>query len=267
MIRWQWLFNISIIFLTVVACSSQPNPAPVEEYRQLPSTKVGVHSVSPGDTLYSIAWRYDLDYKKLAQANGISTSYRIYPCQQLLLTDLDRRIERYKKIKNKKKALPTKPKKTHTEVVVSKPPVRLKKPSKSNNKPPGKKSNTNPSTWVWPANGRLGQTFNSNKGLNKGIDLHGKLGDSVLAAAAGDVVYSGNGLRGYGLLVIVKHSDKYLSAYAHNNQILVKEGDKVTQGQKIAELGSTGSDSVKLHFEIRYDGKPVDPLKLLPRKK
>lgn len=267
MIRRQWLFNISITFWFVVGCSSHPNPAPVEEYRQPPSTKVGVHTVSSGDTLYSIAWRYDLDYKKLALANGISRSYRIYPGQQLLLTDLDRRIERYQKIKNRKKAIPSKAKKTHTKAVVSKPPVRLKKASKSNKKTTKEKSNTNPSTWVWPAEGRLGQTFNSNKGLNKGIDLHGKLGDSVRAAAAGNVVYSGNGLRGYGLLVIVKHSEKYLSAYAHNNQILVKEGDKVTQGQKIAELGSTGSDRVKLHFEIRFNGKPVDPLTLLPRKK
>ncbi len=123
-----------------------------------------------------------------------------------------------------------------------------------------------PVAWVWPAKGRLTSGFKANGGLNKGIDLKGKLGEPVIAAAAGRVVYSGEGLRGYGKLVIVKHSDKYLSAYAHNRKLLVKEGNNVRKGQKIAEMGSTGTDSVKLHFEIRYDGKPINPLKHLPKR-
>ncbi|MBL8395764.1 MAG: peptidoglycan DD-metalloendopeptidase family protein [Candidatus Accumulibacter sp.] len=117
-------------------------------------------------------------------------------------------------------------------------------------------------SWLWPASGKLIGTFS--EGGNKGIDISGKAGDSVLAAAGGKVVYSGTGLRGYGKLVIVKHNNTYLTAYAHNQNVLVKEGQAVTRGQKIAEMGNTDADQVKLHFEIRRQGKPVDPLKHLP---
>ena len=102
--------------------------------------------------------------------------------------------------------------------------------------------------------------------MNKGIDLGGKLGEPVLAAAAGQVVYSGSGLRGYSKLLIVKHNETFLSAYAHNDRLLVKEGDFVKVGQRIADMGSSGTDRVKLHFEIRRDGTPVDPIKFLPRR-
>jgi lipoprotein NlpD len=109
-------------------------------------------------------------------------------------------------------------------------------------------------------------SFQGNNGLNKGIDLGGKLGEPVLAAASGQVVYSGSGLRGYGKLLIIKHNETFLSAYAHNDRLLVKEGDLVKVGQRIADMGSSGTDRVKLHFEIRRDGTPVDPLKFLPRR-
>ena len=108
--------------------------------------------------------------------------------------------------------------------------------------------------------------FRPNASFNKGIDIQGQMGESVKAASAGTVVYSGEGLRGYGRLVIIKHSDRYLSAYAHNSRLLVKEGASVKMGQAIARMGSSGTDSVKLHFEIRNDGKPVDPLKFLPKR-
>ncbi|MCM8610823.1 peptidoglycan DD-metalloendopeptidase family protein [Accumulibacter sp.] len=117
-------------------------------------------------------------------------------------------------------------------------------------------------SWMWPANGKLVATFS--EGGNKGIDIAGKAGDSVVAAGSGKVVYSGTGLRGYGKLVIVKHNNTFLTAYAHNQNVLVKEGQSVGKGQKIAEMGNTDADQVKLHFEIRRQGKPVDPLKLLP---
>ena len=117
-------------------------------------------------------------------------------------------------------------------------------------------------TWIWPAGGKLIGTFSENG--SKGIDIAGKAGDPVIAAGGGRVVYSGTGLRGYGKLVIIKHDATYLSAYAHNQNILVKEGQSVTQGQRIAEMGSTDADRVKLHFEVRRQGKPVDPLKHLP---
>ena len=115
--------------------------------------------------------------------------------------------------------------------------------------------------WVWPATGKILSSFSSN---SKGLKIGGHIGQSILATAAGEVVYSGNGLRGYGNLIIIKHNDALLSAYAHNSQLLVKEGEVVVQGQKIAEMGNTDADTPHLHFEIRRHGKPMDPLKFLP---
>ena len=116
--------------------------------------------------------------------------------------------------------------------------------------------------WIWPANGKTIGTFS--EAGSKGVDIAGKAGDPVIASSDGKVVYSGTGLRGYGKLVIIKHNNTYLSAYAHNQNILVKEGQSVSKGQKIAEMGNTDADQVKLHFEVRRQGKPVDPLKYLP---
>ena len=120
--------------------------------------------------------------------------------------------------------------------------------------------------WAWPASGTLIGRFASNGSLNKGIDIAGQLGQPVLAASGGTVVYAGSGLRGYGELVIIKHNETYVSAYGHNRRLLVREGQQVKVGQSIAEMGSTGTDRVKLHFEIRRQGKPVDPLQYLPRR-
>ena len=119
-------------------------------------------------------------------------------------------------------------------------------------------------SWLWPVSGKTIATFS--EGGNKGLDIAGKSGDPVIASAGGKVVYSGEGLRGYGKLVIIKHNATYLSAYAHNQTVLVKEGQSVSKGQKIAEMGSSGTDKVKLHFEVRRNGKPVDPLKYLPQR-
>jgi len=118
--------------------------------------------------------------------------------------------------------------------------------------------------WIWPANGKTLATFS--EGGSKGVDIAGKTGDPVIAAGDGKVVYSGTGLRGYGKLVIIKHNNTYLSAYAHNETILVKEGDSVTAGQKIALMGDSDADRVKLHFEIRRYGKPLNPLDYLPER-
>lgn len=116
--------------------------------------------------------------------------------------------------------------------------------------------------WMWPAEGKVLATFDEVK--NKGLDISGKLGQDVLAAGAGKVMYAGSGIRGYGNLVIIKHTGNLLSAYAHNKAILVKEGQSISKGQKIAEMGNSDSDTVKLHFEIRQQGKPVDPSRFLP---
>ncbi len=115
--------------------------------------------------------------------------------------------------------------------------------------------------WIWPTNGRLLSSFSAN---SKGLKISGQIGQAIVATAAGEVVYSGDGLRGYGNLIIIKHNDALLSAYAHNSKLLVKEGETVTQGQKIAEMGNTDTDTPQLHFEIRRHGKPVDPLEFLP---
>ena len=116
--------------------------------------------------------------------------------------------------------------------------------------------------FIWPASGQVLAGFDEAR--NKGLDIGGKAGDPVLAAADGRVVYSGAGLRGYGNLIILKHNNTYLTAYAHNQTLLVKEDQNVRKGQKIAEMGSTDADRVKLHFEIRRQGKPVDPSRFLP---
>ena len=115
---------------------------------------------------------------------------------------------------------------------------------------------------MWPASGSVIAGFN--EATNKGVDIAGKAGDPVVAAADGRVVYAGAGLRGYGHLVILKHNNTYLTAYAHNQKLLVKEDQNVKKGQKIAEMGNTDADRVKLHFEVRRQGKPVDPARYLP---
>jgi lipoprotein NlpD len=120
------------------------------------------------------------------------------------------------------------------------------------------------SRWRWPSRGKVVRTFAAN--VHKGIDIAGKRGDPVTSAAAGKVVYAGAGVTGYGSLIIVKHNDTYLSAYGHNERLLVSEGSVVNAGQQIATMGSSGTNSVKLHFELRRQGKPVDPLTLLPKR-
>jgi lipoprotein NlpD len=205
-----------------------------------------VHTVRRGETLYAIAWRYGTDFRSLARVNGIASPYTIYPGQRLRLRA------------SRKPA-------TETSARTSRP---AKKPSKPSNAAPGKRRGSAPAPspsvarWSWPAKGAVIGRFGGSGG--KGIDIGGRAGAPVKASAAGRVVYSGSGLRGYGKLIIIKHNERYLSAYAHNKKLHAKEGDKVQSGQRIAEMGQSDTDRIKLHFEIRRDGKPVDPLKHLP---
>jgi lipoprotein NlpD len=149
-------------------------------------------------------------------------------------------------------------------VVTTAPPV-AEPATTTPSTPPAPVADPNaPVVWAWPASGNMIGRFSDTDPDNKGIKLGGSEGDTVMAAADGEVVYTGNGLLRYGELVIIKHNERFLSAYAHNKVIAVKEGERVTRGQKIAELGSTGIDRDMLHFEIRLDGKPVDPLQYLP---
>lgn len=265
-VRTEWIlvpFNILIICL-LPACSAPANKAPVSEVAQPPGIWLKEHIVARGETLYSIAWRYNVDHRELAKANEISKDFKIYPGQRLSL-DLNQHTATAKQAPAPSPQLPVAPKSARAKT----PPEshRSENQTASTGKRITPKTGSAPAGWQWPAQGKILAPFRSNGGLNKGIDIGGKLGEPVLAAGRGDIVYSGSGLRGYGKLVIVKHSDKYLSAYAHNRKLLVKEGETVKAGQQIAEMGSSGADTVKLHFEIRYDGKPVNPLDYLPETK
>ncbi len=196
-----------------------------------------VHVVRPRETLSAIAWRYGLDYRSIARWNRIRSPYVIYPGQRLSLRG---------------------PQASPARAGVAK--------AGSDRRGSGNTATTPvPSGgWAWPARGRLIQGFG--KGDRGGIDIAGRRGQPVVAARDGRVVYTGSGLVGYGRLVIVKHSERLLTAYAHNDRVFVEEGQTVRAGQKIAEMGSTGAERVKLHFEVRRDGKPLNPLKYLPRR-
>lgn len=248
----------------LVGCSSNDYRAPVDSREQPPSQRITFHTVARGDTLYSIAWRYNLDVRTLAKANGIAESYVIYPGQRI---NLDTRSVAYTatpSLASGSSSSLTRP----STVPVKQEPVAA--PPRSNNRtaatatPPPPSVKAGELRWQWPVNGRITSRFAGPKALNKGIDIAAKKGEPVRAAEAGSVVYAGDGLRGYGNLLIIKHNDNYLSAYAHNHRLLVAEGDTVKAGQQIAEVGSSGTSTDKLHFEIRRDGTPVDPLRFLP---
>lgn len=206
----------------------------------------GWYKVKPTDTLYSIAWRYGLDYKALAQWNQISDDYTIYPGQRLIMQETKRLPAPQAVI-----ALPA-----------EEPPAVL--PAKT----AAVKSVDNaqpPDRWLWPVNGKLLNSFSLKQLDQRGIDIAGELGQSIRASAAGKVVYSGDGLAGYGNLIIIKHSEDYLSAYAYLKQRLVSEGMNVKAGSIIAEMGQPQTKSPRLHFEIRKNGKPVDPMEYLTK--
>ncbi|MFK4753501.1 peptidoglycan DD-metalloendopeptidase family protein [Oceanobacter antarcticus] len=219
----------------------------------------GFHIVEKGDTLYSIAWRYGVDHHDLAKANGITSPYTIYPGQKIDVRATAAAVVTIKK--------PTPSRSVSKPAAsVSIPPTPVDVPVVTGQNPPEPVVESTPNDWVWPVPGKIMAQFSTKKPVNKGIDLAGAMGESVSAAAAGTVVYAGQGLRGYGNLVIIKHDETYLSAYAHTSRILVSEKEVVKAGQIIAETGSTGTDKVKLHFEVRKNGKPVDPLLYLPKR-
>jgi len=233
-----------LLVLALTACGGGQAVAPVGTYKKptKKSTKVvkapAIYKVKKGDTLFSISWRYGYDHKNLAKINGIKSPYTIYVGQKL----------RFKPNRT------TTTKTTSTKTTTSK---KVTKTSSSSNKK---------LTWRWPTSGKVISTYSKSAAGRKGIDIAGKSGQNIIAAASGKVVYSGNGLPRYGNLLIIKHNDVYLSAYAHNKTLLVKEGQQVKAGQKIALLGRSGTQKDQLHFEIRRNGKPVDPMRFLPKK-
>lgn len=288
-----------LVALALGGCASK-SPAPVVERGGQPVAAAAsgkdLYTVKRGDTLYSIALDHGVDYKDLIVWNGIENPNRIQIGQALRVrapgaaSSVDVAVarpvvtvplvEKRSLDGNNTETLKREPK-AGKEVysdqalaqaqgqpkavepiapLVAKPDVKPEpKPEQKSVEPA---SGADEFVWIWPANGKMVGTFS--EGASKGVDIAGKAGDPVIAAGDGKVVYSGTGLRGYGKLVIVKHNNTYLSAYAHNQNVLVKEGQAVTKGQKIAEMGNTDADQVKLHFEVRRQGKPVDPLKYLP---
>lgn len=269
-----------------------------------PAIKDG-YTVKKGDTLYSIALDHGQDYRDLINWNNIENPNRILVGQVLRVRppgaatsagpvvvkpitsstveqkplgattgeSLKREPKAGKEPYSEQALARAQQKPVEPVIVVAKPATKAepKNEGKSEAKAEAagddktaEGSSTEEVSWSWPASGKLIGTFSESG--NKGVDIAGRAGEAILAASSGKVVYSGSGLRGYGKLVIVKHNNNFLTAYAHNQNILVKEGQMVNKGQKIAEMGNTDADQVKLHFEVRRQGKPVDPLKFLPQR-
>ena len=299
-------FNSKLIFIFIAmlsallnGCAKPPqNYAPITtNHPDIVKDQTKYYQVKKGDTLYAISLIYDLDYRQLAQWNKITPPYTIEIDQKIRLSDPD--------LKNKptldsmeQSPTPTKIEETTQKIVVAPPTTRISSQNRTtfslNNKfnlsdnPPYKtqplkniaeKNGSSPQkksiisidnenmlklNFQWPIKGRVLKSFA--QADNKGIDIAGEMGQNVNAAETGKVVYSGQGLIGYGNLLIIKHNDLYLSAYANNRRLLVAEGDTVRKGEVIAKVGQAGSNQASLHFEIRKNGKPVNPLNFLPEK-
>jgi lipoprotein NlpD len=257
----MWVFAALVIAIGLSGCANKGRLAPVEDpavahnksaARALPGTenagKPGYYTVKPGDTLIRIgmdngqSWRDILRWNKLDNPNLIETGQvlRVAPPQPEVI------------------ARPA-------TAVASAPVAAASAPKSAPAGPTTSVASTDAAedvlSFQWPARGNVIAGFDESK--NKGLDIGGKAGDPVVAAADGRVVYAGAGLRGYGNLIILKHNNTYLMAYAHNQTLLVKEDQVIKRGQKIAEMGNSDADQVKLHFEVRRQGKPVDPAKYL----
>lgn len=309
--RMQFMAGAVIAAALVAGCSSSGSHAPVVErgaehgvengtglkksaqatavptMKAVPHDKDGrplIHVVQKGETLHSIAFNYGLDYREIADLNGIQNHDLIQSGKELRLPVAGtaaavKPVVESKSLDVSVKNQPRVTKLPYTGQAVAqieKIQEGLQKPEmmavKAQAKPEARteaKTDDNADDeggvleWGMPTSGTLISEFSESAG-RKGIDIAGKQGQPIIASSSGKVVYSGNSLRGYGKLIIIKHNKVYLSAYAHNDQLLVKEGQMVGKGQKIAEMGNTDTDQVRLHFEIRRFGKPVDPAKYLP---
>lgn len=219
------------LLLAVVLLATGCAPSPL--WDQPPQDQ---HIVRSGETLFTIAWRYGKDHHDLARWNNLGDGSLIYPGQVIRLSG------------------PQAGTKTRSKTSASKPASRPQ---------PEKKPDPSPS-WAWPTSGRVVAEFDGRPGGGAGLSIGGKAGQAIRAAAAGRVVYSGGGLIGYGQLIILKHNDTYLSAYGHNASLLVREGDNIKKGQRIATMGEGPGQEPRLHFEIRRNGKPVNPRQYLP---
>lgn len=242
--------------LLLVACSSsvvRETPSSSSTQRPVSKPKYGATvRVQRGDTLYGLAFRNEIDFRDLASWNNIGAPYTIYPGQSLRLYP-----------GSGKPAAPS-------ATTASRPPAA---PTSTSRPAPTTTPSAKPVApvnsgfaWRWPADGQVIGRFVAGDASKQGVDIAGSNGQPVRAAGDGVVVYSGGGLVGYGELIIIKHNEAWLSAYGHNRKRLVNEGQNVKAGQQIAEMGRSGTARDMLHFEIRFNGKPVDPLLYLPKK-
>ncbi|MCU7891202.1 MAG: peptidoglycan DD-metalloendopeptidase family protein [Candidatus Thiodiazotropha sp. (ex Ustalcina ferruginea)] len=241
-------------------------------------TSLTYYLVQAGDTLYSIAWRYNLSHELVAVWNGIKgPEYPIYPGQRLRLKPPATRQKRLPNHSLKTQPVPQKKRVVPRQKQLSRTTPAA--PQSQMRKKPTKKAATLKSPqqrklkkgiklkWVWPTKGRVVQTFSGSDQNRKGIRIRGDMGQPIAAAEAGKVVYAGGGLVGYGNLIIIKHDQEFLSAYGYNRKLLVKEGDKLAKGDIVAHMGSPNREGQPmLHFEVRKQGKPINPLPLLPRR-
>lgn len=232
-------------FFLMAGCSVR-NYAPVRSYQRDLINGEKYYTVKPGDTLYSIGFRSGHGYKRLSWWNNIPEPYTLLVGKKIKLFKPKQKLnskDRKGGAKHFAKKKRSASQKTSTISTDNKKMLKL--------------------FWQWPIKKRILKTFSQTG--NKGIDIHGKVGQKVRSAASGKVVYSGSALKGYGNLLIIKHNYLYLSAYANNRRVLVKEGELVKKGQVIAEVGLVGGKKASLHFEIRKNGKPVNPLHYLPK--
>jgi lipoprotein NlpD len=289
MTRLLRLLAWMLLALSLAACAPRtsvkvqradaPRPAPARP--PIPAPAAGDYLVQRGDTLYGIAFRHGMDYRQLAAINGIAPPYTIYPGQRVRLdararpstpappTEAPATAVVAPIVRDDPVAPPVPPPSAAAaDATAAAPPVQATPapgPAPMAASPPPLPAGA-PSRWRWPAEGALVASFAPNDPTRQGLAIAGSAGQPVRAAADGVVVYSGSGLIGYGELIIVKHSDEWLSAYGHNRKRLVAEGQAVQAGEQIAEMGRSGASRDMLHFEIRRNGRPVDPQGLLPRR-
>ncbi|MEC7120567.1 MAG: peptidoglycan DD-metalloendopeptidase family protein [Pseudomonadota bacterium] len=244
----------------MTGCASRPTvvvPAANERLIQIPE----FYTVKRGDTLSAIALRYRLDYRDIGRINNLDRNYTIYTGQQIRLRG--RRDKAQVVVRTPPSVAPQPRIQTQT---LPKPTVR---PQPTVVSPPSvtapRQSTAQGLVWQWPTSNPILQEFNASQQI-KGTRFDGLLGDPVLAAAAGEVVYASDGLTEYGNLVLIRHANGYITAYAHNQRLLVQEGQRVTIGQPVAEMGRSGTTRIMLEFQVRKDGKPINPKQVLPRR-
>jgi len=270
--RRQLALAGTLLLVLVSGCSTLDKSTPGEsaESGNRPPISSSIYRVEAGDTLWSIAWRAGLDYRQLADWNQLPPPYTIYPGQRLRLTSPYPPLASARPPGRSHSVAPSSPPRAqrpppHPQPAPSAAPTLARtQPTPAPRGPDAAEETSTILHWQWPTRGRVVQGFAEGDASRKGLKIAGTQGQPIYAAEAGRVVYSGSGLIGYGALIIIKHNKDFLSAYGYNSKILVKEGEQVTKGEHIAEMGRNGGGPPMLHFEIRRRGKPVDPTTVLP---